>query len=347
MSKAAPAKAGKEAPKAAPVAKKVKVIKEVIKVDPQVKKRAFFERLTRYLQTYSKVLIITVDNVGANHLQRVRKQYRGQAEVLLGKNTLMRKCIRQYVEAGHPEFEPLMNVLRGNVGLIFTNGDLRSMRNDVTSFRVPAAAKAGIIAPSDVHIPAGPTGLEPTATAFLQALNIPSKIVKGQVELTSVVHLIKKGDVVKPGAAALLQKLKITPFSFGIDVHQVYNGGFVYGADLLEMTDRDVLSKFAVGLSNIAAIGLQIGYPTLASVPHTIVKAFKNLVAVGVQTNYSFGPVDSVKERIKNPGAFAAAAPAAGAAPAKGGAAAPAAAAAAPEPKEASEEEEMELDLFG
>ena len=110
-----------------------------------------------------------------------------------------------------------------------------------------------------------------------------------------MVHLIKKGETVKPGAAALLQKLKITPFSFGIDVHQVYNGGFVYGADLLEMTDRDVLDKFAVGLSNIAALGLQIGYPTLASVPHSIVKAFKNLVAVGIQTNYSFGPVDSVK----------------------------------------------------
>ncbi len=342
--KAAPAKAGKDAPKAAPVAKKVKVIKEVVKVDPQVKKRAFFERLTRYLQTYSKVLIITVDNVGANHLQRVRKQYRGQAEVLLGKNTLMRKCIRQYVEAGHPEFEPLMDVLRGNVGLIFTNGDLRSMRSEVTSYRVPAPAKAGIVAPSDVHIPAGPTGLEPTATAFLQALNIPSKIVKGQVELTNIVHLIKKGDRVKPGAAALLQKLKITPFSYGIDVHQVFNGGFVYGADLLEMTDRDVLAKFAVGLSNIAAIGLRIGYPTLASVPHTIVKSFKNLLAIGVQTNYSFGPVDSLKERIKNPGAFAVVAPAAGgAAPAK----AAAAEEAKPVEKEASEEEEMELDLFG
>jgi len=294
-------------------------------VDPQVKKRAFFERLTRYLQTYSKVLIITVDNVGANHLQRVRKQYRGQAEVLLGKNTLMRKCIRQYVDAGHPEFEPLMEVLRGNVGLIFTNGDLRSMRNEVTSYRVPAPAKAGILAPSDVHIPAGPTGLEPTATAFLQALNIPSKIVKGQVELTSVVHLIKKGDRVKPGAAALLQKLKITPFSYGIDVNKVYNGGFVYGADLLEMTDRDVLAKFAVGLSNIAALGLRIGYPTLASVPHTIVKSFKNLLAIGVQTNYSFGPVDSLKERIKNPGAFAVAAPAAAAGGKGAAAAAPAA----------------------
>ena len=344
--KAAPAKAGKEAPKAAPVAKKVKVIKEVVKIDPQVKKRAFFARLTGFLQTYTKVLIITVDNVGANHLQRVRKQYRGQAEVLLGKNTLMRKCIRQYVDGGHAEFEPLLDVLKGNVGLIFTNGDLRSIRNEVTSYRVPAPAKAGIVAPSDVHIPAGPTGLEPTATAFLQALNIPSKIVKGQVELTHVVHLIKKGDRVKPGAAALLQKLKITPFSYGIDVHQVFNGGFVYGADLLEMTDRDVLSKFAIGLSNIAALGLKIGYPTLASVPHTIVKSFKNLLAIGVQTEYSFGPVDQLKERIKNPGAFAAAAPAAAAG---GAAAAPAAAAAAAAPaeKEASEEEEMELDLFG
>jgi large subunit ribosomal protein LP0 len=116
--------------------------------------------------------------VGAAHLQRVRKQFRGQAEVLMGKNTLMRKVMRAYVESGHPEFQALMDSIVGNVGLVFTNGDMRSMRNELTSYRVPAAAKAGVVAPSDVMIPAGPTGLEPTATAFLQALNIPSKIVK-------------------------------------------------------------------------------------------------------------------------------------------------------------------------
>ncbi len=48
-------------------------------------------------------MIIAIDNVGAAHLQRVRKQFRGNAEVLMGKNTMMRKCIRQYIEAGHPE----------------------------------------------------------------------------------------------------------------------------------------------------------------------------------------------------------------------------------------------------
>jgi large subunit ribosomal protein LP0 len=235
---AAPAK--KEA-----VAKKIKVVKEKVKVDPRIKKEAFFGRLTQYMQEYSKILLITVDNVGAAHLGRIRKQYRGSAQILMGKNTMIRKCLRNYIDAGHPEVQSLYDSIRGNVGLVFTNGDMRSMKNDITSSRVPAPAKAGIVAPSDVMIPAGPTGLEPTATAFLQALNIPSKIVKGQIELTSIVHLIKKGDRVKPGAAALLQKLKITPFTYGIDVNLVYNGGFVYSSELLDLSDKDVLDNFA------------------------------------------------------------------------------------------------------
>jgi large subunit ribosomal protein LP0 len=284
---------------------------EKVKVDPAVRKKAYFERLTSYMQTYSKIMIIKIDNVGAAHLQRVRKQFRGSAQVLMGKKTLMRKCIRQYIETGHKEFQPLMENLVGNVGLIFTNGDLRSMRNEVTEYRIPAPAKAGVTAPADVHIPAGPTGLEPTATAFLQALNIPSKIVKGQIELTNAVHLIHKGERVKAGAAALLQKLKITPFSYGIEVNLVFNGGFVYSADLLDLTDRDVLDRFGRGLTRIAALGLQIGYPTLATVPHTIVNCYQNLLSIGIGTEYEFGPVAELKEKIANPGAFVAAAPAA------------------------------------
>jgi len=317
------------------------------KPDPRLRKKLYFERLTSYMQTYTKIIIVGIDNVGAAHLQRVRKQFRGQAEVLMGKNTLMRKVMRAYVEAGHPEFQALMDSIVGNVGLVFTNGDMRAMRNELTSYRVPAAAKAGVTAPSDVMIPAGPTGLEPTATAFLQALNIPSKIVKGQVELTNAVHLIKKGTKVKPGAAALLAKLKITPFSYGIEVNQVYNNGFVYNASLLDLTDRDVLDRFGRGLTRIAALGLRIGYPTLASVPHSIAKAYRNLCAIGVQTEYTFGPVAELKERIKNPGAFASAAPAASSGSAPAATAAVAAPVAAEAPKEASEEEEVELDLFG
>jgi len=325
--------------------KKEKPTAAVLKANKAARKKAYFDRMTGYLETYSKVMLISVDNVGAAQLQKTRKQFRGTADVLMGKNTMMRKCMRQFIDRGNKQFQPLMDAIYGNVGLVFTNGDLRHIRNEVTAYRVPAPAKSGVVAPSDVIIPAGPTGLEPTATSFLQALNIPSKIVKGQIELTNAVHLIRKGDKVKPGAAALLQKLKITPFSYGIDVATVYNNGFVYGADLLDLTDRDVLERFARGLSRIAALGLRIGYPTLASVPHSIANAYQNLLAIGIGTEYTFGPVTEIKARIANPGAFVQAPVAQ-----TGGhaaAAAPAAAAAVVEEKEASEEEEMDMDLFG
>merc|ERR1711916_20486 len=106
--------------------------KKIVRQDPATRKKAYFERLTSYLQTYNKIMIIGIDNVGAAHLQRVRKQFRDSAQMLMEKKTLMRKCLRQYIDAGHPEFQPLMENLVGNVGLIFTNGDLRSMRNEVS-----------------------------------------------------------------------------------------------------------------------------------------------------------------------------------------------------------------------
>jgi len=90
----------------------------------------------------------------------------------------------------------------------------------------------------------------------------------------------------------------------------------------------------------VAAISLALHMPTMASVPHSVINAYKNVLAIALVTDYSFPLADKVKEILKNPGAFAAAA--AAAAPA---ASAPAAAA-APVVEEESEEE-MEMDLFG
>ena len=304
----------------------------------RARKELYFNKLKGFLETYSKAFLITIDNIGASHIQQLRKEFRGKAEILMGKNTMIRKCMKQCVEEGNTKIEPFIEKINGNVGIVFTNGNLSALKSVVTATRKPAPAKAGIIAPSDVVLPAGPTGLEPTATVFLQALNIQSKIVRGQVELTVPVHLIVKGEKVKAGAAALLQKLGMTPFEYGIDLTTVYDNGFVYNAELLELTDADVLAKFSQGITRIAALGMQIGYPTIATVPHTIAKAYKNLLAIGVETEYSFGPVDELKEMLKNPDAFKSAAPVVE----------EKAAAVVIAVEESEEEsEDMDLDLFG
>lgn len=56
----------------------------------------------------------------------------------------------------------------------------------------------------------------------LQALNIPTKINKGTVEITTDVHLIQTGNKVGSSEATLLAKLGIKPFSYGLVIQQVH-----------------------------------------------------------------------------------------------------------------------------
>jgi len=275
------------------------------------KKQVYSKNLVQLLQQYNKILLVTVDNVGAFSIQKTRQALRGKATLLFGKNTLIRKTIRDYVdkciESGENEaarIENLLSSIKGNVGLVFTNEDLLATKDVIESFKQKAPAKVGQIAPNDVFVEAGPTGLEPTQTSFLQALNIGSKIVKGQIEIVSRVHLIKTGDKVGQSEAALLDKLNILPFSYASQVKTVFDSGFVYPSSLLSLGPNDVLQQLAKGIQRLACISLQVGFPTLASVPHLISKAYRNLVAISVETEYTFEGSAKVKEFLKDPSAF-------------------------------------------
>lgn len=280
------------------------------------KKEIYGKNLVELLKQYNKILLVNIDNVGAYSIQKTRQSLRGKAALLFGKNTLIRKTIRDYIEkceeAGNNEstrIEALLPFIKGNVGMIFTNEDLRSIKEVVESFKQKAPAKVGQIAPDDVWVEPGPTGMEPTQTSFLQALNIGSKIVKGQVEITNRVHLIKQGDKVGPSESALLDKLNIQPFSYKAEVKTVFDSGFVYPSSLLNLGVNDVLQTLSKGLQRVATISLQIGFPTLASVPHLISRSYRNLISISIETNYDFEAATKVKEYLKDPSAFQTSAP--------------------------------------
>jgi len=311
------------------------------------KKTEYFKKMTALLSSYSKVFVVRVDNVGSQQMNATRRQMRGVAEILMGKNTLMRKVLKTFLEANPNHFHAsLEQKMEGNVGFVFTNADLPRVRDMILANRVPAPARVNAIAPVDVSVPPGPTGCDPGQTSFFQVLQIPTKIVKGQIEITSVVHLIKKGDKVGSSEAALLTKLNIKPFSYGLSIDVIFEQGSMFSVDVLEIDEQQIISKFMFALSRVAALSLQIGYPTQASIGHSIGNAFKSLVAVTVNLDtYSFPQAEPYKAFLADPSAFIVAAPAAG-----GGAAVAAPAADAPPP--APKEEEVDplaggMSMFG
>jgi large subunit ribosomal protein LP0 len=298
------------------------------------RKMTYWKKLESALNEFKNILVISVDFVGSKQMQEVRLAIRGQGVIIMGKNTIMRKVIRDNA-AKNPKLEGLLPLIKGNMGFVFTNGDFNALRKTVTQFVMPAAAKAGVIAPKDVFIPPGPTGLDPGQTSFFQTLNVATKIVKGSIEITSEIRLCIKGEKVSASAVALLSKLGKKPFEYGINVSTIYEDGDVYDAAVLDLSEDDLVVKFGQSIARFAALSFAIGETNQATVPHSFGRAFMLLAAIALESGVEFAEMEAVKEAM-------AAGPAAGDA-----AGADAGAAAAVEEEEEEEEAAPAMDMFG
>jgi len=312
----------------------------MVREDKATWKSNYFTKLATLLDEYPKCFLVGADNVGSKQMQEIRIALRGKAVVLMGKNTMMRKAIRGHLEK-NPDLERLLPHIKQNVGFVFTNAELIEVRDLLLANKVKAPAKSGALAPLDVIVPAQNTGMGPEKTSFFQALNIPTKITKGTIEIIQDVHLITAGERVGMSEATLLNMLKVSPFSYGLGLQKVYDSGSVFDPEILDITDDDLKNRFMAGVANVAAVCLTIGYPTMASVPHSIVNGMKNLLAVAAMTDITFKAAEKIKAYLADPSAFASAAPVAAAAPDAG-----AAKAAAPVEEEEEEDDDMGFGLF-
>jgi len=301
-------------------------------------KEIYFQKLKHLLETYPSIFIVNVDNVGSNQMHQIRVALRGKGVVLMGKNTMVRRALRILLSE-LPQFERLMPHIRGNIGFVFTKDDLKEIRTIITSNTVAAPARAGALAPVDVTVPAGNTGMEPGKTSFFQALSIPTKIARGTIEIVADVKVVIAGTKVGTSEATLLNMMNISPFTYGMNVIQIYQDGNIFAPEVLDIDSQELIDRFLKSIKTIATISLALNYPTIVSVSHALVNAYKNVLAVSIGTDYSFPASAKIKEILENPEAFAALA-----APTESAAAAPAETAKAEE-KEPEKEEESDDDM--
>ncbi|RKU40565.1 ribosomal protein P0 (A0) (L10E) [Coniochaeta pulveracea] len=302
-------------------------------------KAGYFDKLKGLLEDYKSIFIVSVDNVSSQQMHEIRQSLRGQGVVLMGKNTMVRRALKTFMPDS-PEYERLLPFVKGNVGFVFTNGDLKDIRDKILLNKVAAPARAGALAPVDVWVPAGNTGMEPGKTSFFQALGVPTKIARGTIEITSDLKLITAGDKVGASEASLLNLLNISPFTYGMGVLQVYDQGNSFPPEVLDISEEQLLKSFGTAITTIAAVSLAINFPTLPSVMHSVVNAYKKVLAIAIETEISWPEIEELKDRIANPDAYASAAPAAAAADSG-------AAAAAEEKKDESEKEDSDEDDGG
>lgn len=324
----------------------------VKKSEKRISKETQWARVQQVAFKYKNVLFVDADNVSSKQIASLRAKLRAiDAEMVMGKNTLMKAALTAakprpqpddedyefrkefWHEKYLPNIDKIISQLKKNINIILTNGDLAEVKSMLDSEVRPSPAKPGMIAPDDVSITAGPTGLDPKQTSFFQNLAIQTKIVKAQIDIVADKQVIFKGDKIGATEAQLLDKLKIYPFEYKMEVTKVLQDGSMYDAAVLNITPASILSKFKAAIGIQAQLSLGVGYPTAASAPHSLLNGFKNLVAVSAASGFGFDQATAMLEAAKN-------APAAGGAPA-------ATAAAAAAPVETKKEEEETVDMGG
>jgi large subunit ribosomal protein LP0 len=308
------------------------------KVIPE-KKLAFCRRLKDLFTRYTRIVLVTAENVNATQLLHIRHDLGNDAQIVFGKNSLMERTAR---ELGGPLAE-LVPYLGGGVGLCFTNGPFQRVKDVIDANCVGSPAKVGAISPVDVTIPPMRTTLPPTQVSVLHALNIQSKIFKGTIEITSEKLLIKTGDKVGASEANLLGILGIQPFRYTLKIAHLYDSGHVYDPVILGISDAVLKAKFSGALRAVAGLSLGIGYPNRASAPHIVGAAFRQVAAVAIALDVRLPQIAAIQDLLADPEALAKLEAEKAQAAAAGAAAAPAAAA----PEEAKKEEEAVVELAG
>jgi len=256
------------------------------------------QKVKKYLDDYKQLLICDIKDLPADMVHKARKLLRDiKSEMVCGKTTVMIYAIKAYLEEkkklpghhSHDGLQAIMGHIPGmQIALVFTNQDTSKITEITSKFLVEKQAKVGAISPIEVTLPAGPTGMDASQIDYFQALKIPTKVVKNQLEIMSPTKILTIGQKISMSEINLMKKFNIKPYKHYVQIRKIYLNGKVYGEEILKINDTYLKERLERGITNVAALSLRLGVPTKASAVHTISNCFRNLAALGASTGTTF-----------------------------------------------------------
>lgn len=282
------------------------------------RKRNIVSKLCKCFTDYKQIIVVTLDNVSTNQIHAARKilsngEHKG--EMIIGKNSLIKKALKFCTEAPdmgsvdyedhkqwtqNPNLNGLKDLMKLNVGLIFSEEPYLELKKKIEAEKISMPARTGVLSPCNVTIPVGPTGIEVGKIDLFHKLNIQCKTVKSAIEISKEVKLITKGMKVSEGATQLCKLLQIVPFEYSLSFVYVYIDGVVLDSDIIEMPLEDIMSKFTEFCGYLTAVSLGADIPNSLSVPQFVAAGFKNMLAIGMESGYSFKALVDAQEAAKN-----------------------------------------------
>ena len=249
-------------------------------------KKEIYSDLQDLIKRYSVVAVADLQKVRSSQIQEIRKKLRGKAELIVAKNTILRKAAEQLTDE-RSNLDKFAEGVSGSKVLIFTQMNPFELILFLNRNKVRVPAKGGDIASSEIMVPAGNTGLQPgpVISEFNEA-KVQTRIEGGSIFIAKDTIVARKGDAISTKTASLLSKLGMKPMEVGLALSYAYDNGSVFGTNDLSL-DLDLMkSQFSTAARLAFGLAVEATIMLPETAPAIIAKAYRQAVAVGVESEY-------------------------------------------------------------
>jgi large subunit ribosomal protein L10 len=259
-------------------------------------KKDVVKKVAASLQTYKTVSAADLNQVRSSQIHEIRKKLRGKVELLVAKNSLIKKAAE---ETKKKNLDKFTDSLLGARMLLFSDMTPHSLVVLLDKSKVRVPAKAGDVATGEIMIPAGNTGLAPgpVISEFGEA-KVPTKIESGSIWVSKDTIVARKGDVISPKLASVMSKLGMKPMELGLSLVSAYDDGLVFNDDDLRINLDEYRANFRQAASEAFNLAVNSNYLTPDTAPHILGKVYRQALSLAITS--AFPAEEAMPQIIRN-----------------------------------------------
>ena len=251
-------------------------------------KRDAVEELKRVFKEYPTIGLAALYRVKANQLHEMRRKLRGTALLKVSKNALVKMALKELMENGEfKRSDALFKHLEGQNILIFTKEDPFKLARMLDEVKIPSFARPGDIAPEDIVVQEGNTGLPPgPLVSEFNEVGLPARIVSGSIWISKTTVVAKKGDVISDKLASVLAKLGVKPVKVGLNLKVAYSDGLVYPVEMLKLDIESYKNELLKAWENAFKLALALKYLTPETLPRILIECYSTSLRLALSIGY-------------------------------------------------------------
>ena len=244
--------------------------------------------LKKLLKEGQVIALVDMMEVPAVQLQEIRDNIRDLMTLRMSRNTLIKRAIEELAEeANDPKFAKLAECLEKGAAIVITDMNPFKLYKTLEDGKAPAPIKAGAIAPNDIVVEKGSTGMPPGPfLGELKSAGLPAVIDKGKIAIRDDTVIVKEGEVVSPKVAVVLSALGIKPTTVGLDLLAAYEDGIVYTSDVLKIDEDEFVQNIQSAFTSAFNLSVNAAIPTTETTETILQKAFTEAKAVSIESAF-------------------------------------------------------------